>query len=143
MDIKEYAVILGILMFFIILVTLSSIYDDIDDMHRLINVLKVENLILFPIGIAMLCYQIYKSGKWGLAPENDSYIVIMFFAINIITRLLYKFVRYRFIGSRFKSSEDEYVLGKLSFMFWFCLLCTPIVTFAFLIHMVVQSNVLI
>ncbi len=46
------------------------------NINRYINILKKEAIILFPISVLMLMYQIYKSGQWHLSPETYFYISV-------------------------------------------------------------------
>ena len=53
-------IILGIILFCFAIVMAMTIFTDFKDLPKLVNRLKNENKIIFPIGILMLVYQIYK-----------------------------------------------------------------------------------
>ncbi|WP_238861007.1 hypothetical protein [Clostridium sp. YIM B02569] len=54
------------------------------NINRYINILKKEAIILVPMSILMLMYQIYKSGQWYLSPETSLYISVFFNLICIL-----------------------------------------------------------
>ena len=90
------------------------------DINRYINILKKETLILFPIGILMLTYQIYKSGQFALSQETDCYIVVFFNLVCILIISTNKFL---------KCSKNNRNLTALSLSIVFA----PVVTIAFFI----------
>ncbi|NOW92300.1 hypothetical protein BCD91_004323 [Clostridium beijerinckii] len=90
------------------------------NINRYINILKKEEIILVPISILMLMYQIHKSGQWYLSPETSLYISVFF---NLICILL-------ILGN--KSSlirrNDRYLLA-LSL----CIVFVPVLNIVFFI----------
>lgn len=95
------------------------------DVPRLINVLKKEIKIFFPVGILMLGYQIYESGIWELSPKTYSYVLIFFYMAGILTILVFKFLENR-------SIENEYlILGLCTFIVF-----TPVFTIELLFSMI-------
>lgn len=90
MDIFGITTFVIIIIMFIIAFEMST-DTDYEDIPILINVLKNEDKVLFPIGTLMLGYQIYKSNQWGLSQETNNYVVIFWYIMNIFIILAYKF----------------------------------------------------
>lgn len=115
-------IILGIILFCFAIVMAMTIFTDFEDLPKLVNRLKKEDKIIFPIGISMLAYQIYKSGSWEFSSVNYNYIVIFFYVENVLMILLYKFM-------------GEKMYNRGGYLSYLCLniVFTPLITIGFLI----------
>lgn len=107
-----------------ILPTVLSYKAKDEDIPRLINILIKEDKIIFPIGILMLGYQIYKSGQWGPTPQTTNYIVIFEYIFNVIVILITKF-NWRVFRKQ----------GRELFILYFAIIFTPFITILFLLLM--------
>lgn len=101
-------------------IAIKMYFEAEKNINRYINILKKETIILFPIGVLMLMYQIYKSGQWDLSQETNCYIVVFFNLVCILFFPVNKFLKYRW--------NDKGLLG-LSL----CIVFAPVVTIAFLV----------
>lgn len=111
------AIVVIIILFSIVI---KVYFEAAKDINRYINILKKEIIILFPIGILMLTYQIYKSGQVYLSQETDCYIVVFFDLVCILLILINRFLR---------NNKNDRNLMALSLGIVFA----PIVTIAFFI----------
>ncbi len=101
-------------------IAIKMYFEAEKNINRYINILKKETIILFPIGVLMLMYQIYKSGQWDLSQETNCYIVVFFNLVCILFLPVNKFLKCRW--------NDKGLLG-LSL----CIVFAPVVTIAFLV----------
>jgi hypothetical protein len=123
--------IIGVTIFSILLIIpwIVSFRIGDNDISSLINILRLENKIMVPIGILMLIYQIYKSGEYGLSPYTYSYIAIIFIFLNIMYTLLLKF-------KPRKLHQDKVAFGLCLIMIW-----SPLVTLVNLIAIVLNYKI--
>ncbi|NRT80481.1 MULTISPECIES: hypothetical protein [Clostridium] len=117
--------IIGILIILPFVMSCRAKYEDIP---KLINLIIKEDTIIFPIGILMLCYEIYKSGQWEFSPRTDSYIVVFWYIINIIFTFII-----RFLWIRGRRSERN-----LLFLYQ-ALIFTPVITIVFFLIMLFNA----
>lgn len=117
--------IIGALIIFPFVMSCRAKYEDVP---KLINALIKEDKIIFPIGILMLAYQIYKSSQWELSPKTTNYIVVFWYIANIILIFLIKF-----LWRKGRISEREL------FVLYQSLIFTPAITIAFLFMMCFSS----
>lgn len=123
MDITNIiAIVIIIILFSIVIIMFFYCGDDIS---KLVDVLKKETIVLFPIVMIMLIYQVYKSGHWKLSEATNCYILVIYYIVNIFIILEYKLLK----GRRYNKYKYS---GALCMSIVF----TPIITITFLIVMV-------
>lgn len=99
MNIQDIIMITIVVVLFLISL-IMGLKTNCKNIPVLINILKNENRILFPIGILMLVYQIYKSGEWELSQNTNSYLVVFMLIINAVNIFIFKLTGFKGANGR-------------------------------------------
>jgi len=117
-------VFISISIVFVLFILPFVIFWDREDegMYILASILKIEEIVCFPVGIIVLGYEIYKSGHWGMSRETTSYIALMWNVLGMFALLLFKF-----LGSKREGT-------RIFILLWMCTIGVPVVSVGIIIN---------